>query len=108
MLIILGSLTMRPELVEEVKPILANIRAATLMEAGCIGYDGHIALDNPAKFVFIERWETEAAFQAHLQQPHVQAWRDVAPKYLVARDVDIIHVDRLEKLPPMPVSGSQA
>jgi quinol monooxygenase YgiN len=42
-------------------------------DAGCLNYDLHQALDNPALFLFHENWTSQALLDQHLQKPDLQA-----------------------------------
>jgi quinol monooxygenase YgiN len=52
---------------------LIGLVAPARKEAGCLSYDFHCALDNPAKFLSCETWASKAQADAHLQSPHVVA-----------------------------------
>ncbi len=56
----------------------AQLIAATRQEAGCISYDLQRSVTDPQVFVFLERWSTRDAFEAHLETPHVLAFRSVS------------------------------
>jgi quinol monooxygenase YgiN len=38
-----------------------------------LNYDLHLALDNPALFLFHENWISEAHLEQHLQKPDLKA-----------------------------------
>lgn len=44
-------------------------------ESGCLTHDCLESTTQPNRFVFLERWETREALDAHPAQAHVQAWR---------------------------------
>jgi quinol monooxygenase YgiN len=53
---------------------------ATHGEAGCLGYALHRDLEDPARFVIVERWETPEALTAHATEPHLkQLFADLGP-----------------------------
>jgi quinol monooxygenase YgiN len=52
---------------------LIGLLAPTRNEAGCLNYDVHQSVDDPAKFLFHENWTSKAHLDAHLQSPHVKA-----------------------------------
>jgi quinol monooxygenase YgiN len=52
--------------------LLARIEP-TRKEAGCIGYDLHQAIDNPATFIFLESWKSKEDLDQHLQMPYLQS-----------------------------------
>ncbi len=69
---IIGTLTARPEMREELASVLQALVAPTRAEAGCINYDFHVDAADPCVFVFYENWTDRAALDAHLAMPHLQ------------------------------------
>ena len=57
----------------ELRAALIGLLAPTRKEAGCLNYDVHQSVDDPAKFLFHENWTSQAHLDAHLQSAHVQA-----------------------------------
>lgn len=55
----------------ELREVLEGLIPVTRAEAGCIQYDMHVADNDPASFLFYERWESHAALDAHLMTPHM-------------------------------------
>jgi len=49
--------------------------AETVKEAGCIHYALHQSLDDPRVLVFIERWESEALWRAHMSGEAMQRFQ---------------------------------
>ncbi|MCG3116197.1 MAG: antibiotic biosynthesis monooxygenase [Candidatus Manganitrophus sp. SA1] len=45
----------------------------THQEPGCLSYVLHRAVDDPAVFISIERWESKEAIDQHFATRHVQA-----------------------------------
>jgi len=58
---------------ETVQTAIAACVAETRKEAGCRLYVAHRDLDRPGRFVFVERWESQAALDAHMERPHFKA-----------------------------------
>src|SRR5260370_28130679 len=52
--------------------------AETLKEKGCISYDGHVSVNDPNRYVVVERWETRDDLNAHGKAPHMKVWREDA------------------------------
>jgi quinol monooxygenase YgiN len=63
----------RPGKEAELRKVLTALVAPSRKDAGCLNYDLHVALDDPAKFIFHENWATKAHHEAHVQAPHIQA-----------------------------------
>ena len=72
----------KPGCEQRVHQELVNLLAPTRSEAGCINYDLHQSLDDPAVFLFYENWTTEEDLQRHLSAPHIKAWFALAPTLL--------------------------
>lgn len=51
---------------------LEALIAPTAKEAGCINYDLHQGVEDPAFFALYENWESGEALDAHLAAPHLQ------------------------------------
>jgi quinol monooxygenase YgiN len=98
MLMIIGTLTIKPEMIDQIRTVLRDVRSATLKESGNISYDGHISLNDPTKLVFIERWKSREAFDRHLTEPHIKVWREAAANFVIDRSIQLVHVDRVEQL----------
>ena len=50
---------------------LASLEAASKQEHGCTHYSAYQSHDDCKVFTVLESWETEAAFEAHRNAPHV-------------------------------------
>ena len=62
---------LRAEFLREVSE--HGIQKAVLAEEGCLQYQYFEAVDEPDKLLLVERWESRAAQQLHLRQPHMAA-----------------------------------
>ena len=56
---------------DKVREALEALIEPTRKERGVIQYEMYRDLKEPRRFVFIERWENEANFNAHVNAPHV-------------------------------------
>jgi quinol monooxygenase YgiN len=52
--------------------------AETQKEAGCIYYDSHASVNDPNRFVVVERWESREALDAHSRSAHMKVWRELS------------------------------
>lgn len=68
--------------------------APTRKESGCINYDLHQDLDDQAKVMFHENWTSKAHLDAHLNSPHLQAFRAKAES-LLAEPVQILLAEKI-------------
>ena len=64
--------------VQRVKEELLKLLAPTRAESGCINFDMHQGTTDPAQFLFLENWTSEAALKAHFETPHIENWLERA------------------------------
>jgi quinol monooxygenase YgiN len=70
---VIAQIKAKPGKESEVRRELLALVAPSRRDAGCVNYDLHQALDNPALFMFHENWLSEAHLEAHLQKPDLKA-----------------------------------
>lgn len=70
--------------VDEGIAALTETITATHAEAGCLSYALHRDRHDPNTLVLIERWTSQVALDAHLQQPYVAALGAKAAELLAA------------------------
>jgi quinol monooxygenase YgiN len=83
-IVIAGSVRIRPEARERAVAAALAMAAATRQEAGCRAYRFSADLADPTCFYVHEEWETAEALAAHFQTPHMAAFRAVLPDLLAA------------------------
>ena len=44
------------------------------MSRAAINFDMHQGTTDPAQFLFLENWTSEAALKAHFETPHIKNW----------------------------------
>jgi len=57
--------------------IVKKLVSETQKENGCIMYDCFRSTDDPQKFVIMEKWESQAKLDAHMQTAH---FKEYVPK----------------------------
>ena len=72
-LTVIAQIKAKPGKESLVRQDLLSLVAPSRKDAGCLNYDLHQALDNPALFLFHENWTSEAHLEGHLQKPDLQA-----------------------------------
>ncbi|MDA8587198.1 antibiotic biosynthesis monooxygenase [Rhodobacteraceae bacterium] len=73
-LIILAQITAATGKEALVQRELEKLVPITRGEAGCQQYDLHLDNDKPGFFMFIEKWESRALWQDHMNAPHLAAY----------------------------------
>lgn len=69
MIIVLGSVTVRADAIDEALELSKQHVLRSQLETGCISHEVNIDSDNPNRLVFVERWETMSALDQHFQVP---------------------------------------
>jgi len=78
-LTIVANITAKPEKIDLVKSELEKLIDVTRAEQGCLQYDLHQDIENPAHFMFYENWQNRDLWQIHMNAQHLQ-------DYLAATD----------------------
>lgn len=81
---------------DQVKAFLGAAKpcvAATVKEKGCVAYELHQDSEDPAKFVFFEKWKSVKDLAAHFEEDHLKKLAgalpdlvDGAPKFAFYQD----------------------
>lgn len=66
--------------IEETRAFLTDLIAPTRSEAGCVEYWLHQDIDDPSEFTFYENWTSRAAWDKHMEQPHLAKFADLRDK----------------------------
>ena len=72
-LTVVAQIKAKPGKEAAVRQELLSLVAPSRKDTGCLNYDLHQALDNPALFLFHENWTRKAHLDQHLQKPDLQA-----------------------------------
>ena len=90
MIVLIATLTIKSGSAEAViaaaKPCIDGTRA----EPGCVSYDLNHSVTDPDTMVFVERWVSREAIDAHMRMPHFLAWREKAASLILDRKIEII------------------
>ena len=71
-LTIIARIEAKKEKLDLVKIEITKLIEPTLQEEGCMQYDLHQDNENPAHFIFFEKWESKELLQAHLSSSHMK------------------------------------
>ena len=99
MILVTGSVTARPETIDEVRRVSLVHVHRSRTEPGCISHAVHIDCENPLKLVFVEQWADRAALLAHFAVPasrdFVRALQSLAAASTTIEIYDATKVDKL-------------
>ena len=75
---VVATITVKAGQEARARAALQAIVPPTLQEPGCLAYDLHQSVTEPAVFMFFERWESDEALAAHAASsaPHRLALRE--------------------------------
>lgn len=76
---------------------LVDARASVANEPGCQRFDVLTAHEDPLKVALYEIYDDRAAFDAHLEMPHLKAFRDGIADLVEDRDIQMFDVDQNAK-----------
>jgi quinol monooxygenase YgiN len=79
MIVIAGTVRIRPEKREEAVQAAVAMAEASRAEAGCVSYGFWADLVDPATFLVFEEWESEEALARHFQTEHMRVFRERLP-----------------------------
>jgi quinol monooxygenase YgiN len=80
---------------EKVRAALLALIPPTRQERGCINYDLHQSVDDPALFMFYENWENRHALDLHMKTPHLQSFRENYYE-LLAEPVELVFWEQID------------
>jgi quinol monooxygenase YgiN len=80
-LVIAGTIRVPPQNVEGLRPHMLAMMAASRAEDGCVTYGYAEDVAEPGLIHVFEVWRDQAALDAHVEAPHLAAWRAVWPKF---------------------------
>src|SRR5579859_1057391 len=72
-LTVIAHVKARPGREADVRKELLSLVAPSRKDPGCVNYDLHQAVDDPASFLFHENWASKAHLDQHLSKPDLQA-----------------------------------
>jgi len=85
MLILSARVITKPEQRDAFVQLALGMLAPSKAEAGCICYDCHQDINDPNVFLFFEKWQDQAALDAHFETPHFQNLAAQLPELLAEK-----------------------
>ena len=92
MIIVSGSVRIRPEARDEAVQAARTMMEATRAEAGCRAYRFSLDMVEPTLVYIYEEWESAAALERHFATPHMAAFQQTLPSLLAGP----VSIDRYE------------
>ncbi|MDN5749601.1 MAG: antibiotic biosynthesis monooxygenase [Pseudonocardia sp.] len=82
LLSVVATMRAQPGKEQELRELLESLISPTRAEEACVTYALHQGAQDPAVFIFYENWASQAALDAHLGTPHLQAALRRSPELL--------------------------
>ena len=76
LLTVVAKVIAKNEFTDEVGMNLRKLLFPTRSENGCVNYDLHRSIENPAIYIFHENWKSKSHLDAHLQSQHLTSCMD--------------------------------
>lgn len=96
MVYIIAYLNAHPGKGDEVVSLAAPLIEATRREAGCITYELYQKPGDPDALVFVESWKSQAAVDAHFQEPHLKAFGAASRELLAGKRIEFVTPEKVE------------
>jgi quinol monooxygenase YgiN len=77
---------------EEFLKVARAAEEATQSDAGCLYYRFHQSVTDPGLFILVEEWSDADALAAHIEQPHVAAYRDASADLVERHEAELFEV----------------
>ena len=108
MIIVHGTIPLRPDKREQALKVIDEMARATQSENGCITYEFYVALANPNQLMLFQEWESMESLMKHFQTEHMDQFLkelpDLVSGEITTRRYAVQSVDEDEELaePPPP------
>lgn len=79
MIIVHGTIPIRPDCREQALKLARGMTEATQSEPGCISYDFYIGLSDPNTLMLFQEWESMDALMRHFQTSHMEEFLRALP-----------------------------
>jgi quinol monooxygenase YgiN len=80
----------KPGCEEKLREALERIVGPSREERGALQYDLHRDLQEPRRFVFVERWESQDALAAHAKSEHLVAHRKASADLIEHSEIRVV------------------
>jgi quinol monooxygenase YgiN len=80
MIIVHGSIPIRPDCRERALELARSMTEATQSEIGCISYDFYVGLSDPNTLMLFQEWENMDALMGHFQTEHMDEFLRELPQ----------------------------
>lgn len=79
MIIVHGTIPIRPDCREQALKLARGMTEASRNEPGCISYDFYVGLSDPNTLMLFQEWESMESLMRHFQTTHMEEFLRVLP-----------------------------
>lgn len=82
MIIVHGTIPIKPELRDEALGAARTMATATHEEPGCISYEFYVGLSDPDTLLLFQEWQSMEALMDHFDTPHMAVFLRELPTFV--------------------------
>ena len=79
MIIVHGSIPIRPERRAQALALATQMAAASRSEKGCMSYEFYVGLEDPDTLMLFQEWESMEALMGHFETDHMDVFLQQLP-----------------------------
>lgn len=87
---IMAVINIKPECIEDIKPIFQAVVIGSQEEEGCLSYNLYQDITDPTKFVMVEEWKSQAAIDFHNNTEHYKTFKAASADMVAGLDVTLM------------------
>ncbi|WNC88441.1 putative quinol monooxygenase [Paraburkholderia sp. FT54] len=80
----------KPGYEEQLRQALEGHVGPTRNDQGALQYDLHRDVQEPRRFVFVERWESQEALAVHAGSAHIEAYEKAVADWVEHADIRVV------------------
>lgn len=80
----------KPGYEEQLRKAAEGIVGPTREEQGALQYDLHRDVQEPRRFVFVERWESQEALARHARSAHIEAFKKAVADWVEHSEIRVV------------------
>jgi len=87
---IIAVMKVKPESIEDIKPIFQAVVTGSQQEEGCISYNLYQDIKDNTKFVMVEEWKSQAAIDFHNTTEHYKTFKESSADMIESMEANVI------------------
>lgn len=87
---IVAIINVKPECIEDIKPIFQAVVTGSQEEEGCLSYNLYQDITDSTKFVLVEEWKSQTAIDFHNNTEHFKTFKAASADMVANMEVSVI------------------